>query len=30
MGEPDKERLAEMIHGLDRLRLAAPNGPRVV
>ena len=27
MGEPDKERLAEIIQGLDRLRLAAPNGP---
>jgi DNA-binding NarL/FixJ family response regulator len=26
-GKPDKERLAEVIHGLDRLRLAAPNGP---
>jgi hypothetical protein len=25
---PDKERLAEMIHGLDRWRAAAPNGPR--
>jgi DNA-binding NarL/FixJ family response regulator len=25
---PDKERLAEMIQGLDRLRLAVPNGPR--
>ena len=25
-GRPDKERLAEIIHGLDRLRLAAPNG----
>jgi len=27
-GRPDKERLAEVIHGLDRLRLSAPNGPR--
>ena len=27
-GRPDKERVAEMIHGLDRLRLAVPNGPR--
>ena len=27
-GRPDRERLAEIIHGLDRLRLAAPNGPR--
>ena len=27
-GRLDKERLAEMIHGLDRLRLAGPNGPR--
>ena len=27
-GRPDKERLAEMIHGLDRLRLAVPNRPR--
>jgi DNA-binding NarL/FixJ family response regulator len=27
-GRPDKERLAEIIHGLDRLRLAVPNGPR--
>ncbi len=26
-GKPDQERLAEIIHGLDRLRLAAPNGP---
>ncbi len=26
-GRPDKEHLAEIIHGLDRLRLAAPNGP---
>jgi len=26
-GKPDKERLAEMIHSLDRLRLATPNGP---
>ena len=25
-GRPDRERLEEMIHGLDRLRLAAPNG----
>lgn len=27
-GRPDKKRLAEMICGLDRLRLAVPNGPR--
>jgi hypothetical protein len=27
-GRPDKARLAEIIHGLDRLRVAAPNGPR--
>jgi hypothetical protein len=27
-GRPDKARLAEMIHGLDQLRLAVPNGPR--
>ena len=27
-GRPDKERLAEIVHGLDRLRMAAPNGPR--
>jgi DNA-binding NarL/FixJ family response regulator len=27
-GRPDKERLAEIVHGLDRLRLAVPNGPR--
>ena len=27
-GRPDKARLAEMINGLDRLRLAVPNGPR--
>jgi DNA-binding NarL/FixJ family response regulator len=27
-GRPEKERLAEMIHGLDQLRLAVPNGPR--
>jgi hypothetical protein len=27
-GRPDKERLAEIIQGLDRLRLGAPNGPR--
>jgi DNA-binding NarL/FixJ family response regulator len=26
-GRPDKEHLAEIIHGLDRLRLAVPNGP---
>ena len=26
-GRPDKARLAEIIHGLDRSRLAAPNGP---
>ena len=26
-GRPDKEHLAEMIHSLDRLRLAVPNGP---
>jgi hypothetical protein len=27
-GKVDKPRLAEVIHGLDGLRLAAPNGPR--
>ena len=27
-GRPDKERLAEIIRGLDRLREAAPDGPR--
>ena len=27
-GRPDKKRLAEMVHGLDRLRLAGPNGRR--
>ena len=27
-GRPDKGRLAEMIHNLDRFRLAAPNGTR--
>jgi DNA-binding NarL/FixJ family response regulator len=27
-GRPDKERLAEIVHDLDRLRLAGPNGPR--
>ena len=27
-GRPDKGRLAEMVHGLERLRLAVPNGPR--
>jgi DNA-binding NarL/FixJ family response regulator len=27
-GQPDAERLAEIVHGLDRLRLAFPNGPR--
>jgi len=27
-GRPDKERLAEMIHSLDRLRLSGPHGPR--
>jgi two-component system response regulator NreC len=27
-GRPDRERLAEIINGLDRLRLAVPNGPR--
>jgi hypothetical protein len=27
-GRPEKERLAEIIHGRDRLRLAVPNGPR--
>jgi DNA-binding NarL/FixJ family response regulator len=27
-GRPDKERLAEIIHGLDRLRLSGPDGPR--
>jgi DNA-binding NarL/FixJ family response regulator len=27
-GRPDKERVAEMIHGLDLFRLAGPNGPR--
>jgi len=26
-GGADKERLAEVVHGLERLRLAAPNGP---
>src|SRR4030095_586475 len=26
-GRPDKAHLAEIIHGLDRLRLTAPNGP---
>ena len=26
-GRPDEQRLAEIIHELDRLRLAAPNGP---
>ena len=26
-GRPDKERVAEMIHGLDMLRLAVPNKP---
>jgi DNA-binding NarL/FixJ family response regulator len=26
-GRPHKERLAEIVHGLDRLRLAAPNAP---
>jgi DNA-binding NarL/FixJ family response regulator len=26
-GRPDEERLAEMIHGFDLLRLAVPNGP---
>lgn len=26
-GRTDKERLAEFIHGLEQLRLAAPNGP---
>ena len=26
-GRPDERRLAEMMHGLERLRLAAPNGP---
>jgi DNA-binding NarL/FixJ family response regulator len=27
-GRPSKERLAEIIHGLDRSRLTVPNGPR--
>jgi DNA-binding NarL/FixJ family response regulator len=27
-GRPSKERLAEIIHGLDRSRLTIPNGPR--
>jgi DNA-binding NarL/FixJ family response regulator len=27
-GQPDRERLAEMIHGLNLLRLAGPNGAR--
>jgi CheY-like chemotaxis protein len=27
-GRPDRKRLAEIVHGLDRLRLAVPNGPR--
>jgi DNA-binding NarL/FixJ family response regulator len=27
-GRPDRERVAEMIHGLDRWRLAGPNAPR--
>jgi DNA-binding NarL/FixJ family response regulator len=27
-GSPDEERVREIIHGLDRLRLAAPKGPR--
>ena len=27
-GRPDRQRLAEIIHGLDQLRLALPNGPR--
>ena len=27
-GKPDRERLAEMVHDLDRLRLSVPNGPR--
>ena len=27
-GRPDKERLAEFAHGLERRRLAVPNGPR--
>jgi DNA-binding NarL/FixJ family response regulator len=27
-GKVDQQRLAEVIHGLDGLRLAAPNGPR--
>jgi DNA-binding NarL/FixJ family response regulator len=27
-GEPDAERLAEIVHSLDRLRLAFPHGPR--
>jgi DNA-binding NarL/FixJ family response regulator len=26
--KPDKERLGEIVHGLDRLRLAGPDGPR--
>jgi DNA-binding NarL/FixJ family response regulator len=27
-GRPDKARLAEIVHGVERLRLAAPDGPR--
>jgi DNA-binding NarL/FixJ family response regulator len=27
-GKPVKERVAEIVYGLDRLRLAGPNGPR--
>jgi DNA-binding NarL/FixJ family response regulator len=27
-GRPDRERVAEIVHDLDRLRLTAPNGPR--
>jgi len=27
-GRPDRKRLAEIVHGLDRLRLAVSNGPR--
>ena len=27
-GRPDKDCLAEIIHGLDRLRLAGPDGPQ--
>src|SRR4029453_5826127 len=27
-GRPSKERLAEIIHGLDRSRQTIPNGPR--